>query len=232
MTQPVNRPVAIIGMGCRWPGGVADVEGFRKLLMQGRDAVGDIPADRIDVAHYYDPRPAVSGRMMTRKGGFIEGIWDFDAAFFGISPREAERMDPQQRLLMETVWEAIEDAGVDARTLEGSRTGVFIGQWTSDFEGRLFAEPEGVDFQMTTGSGRYADLWPYLILSGLARAIVDHRHRLLVIARGSAPRGAKHPDRGCRACARRRDQPDPATAHHHSLFAKRHDGARRPLQVR
>lgn len=157
MTSPAPaRPVAIVGMGCRWPGGVADVEGFRKLLTEGRDAVGEIPPDRIDVEHYFDPRPATPGRMMTRRGGFLDGIYDFDAAFFGISPREAERLDPQQRLLLETAWEAIEDAGLDATTLDGSRTAVFIGQWTSDFEGRLFADPEGVDFQMTTGSGRYA----------------------------------------------------------------------------
>jgi acyl transferase domain-containing protein len=148
--------VAIIGMGCRWPGGVSDTESFRKLLVEGRDAVAEIPCDRMNVKHYFDPRPATPGRMMTRWGGYLEGIHDFDAAFFGISPREAERLDPQQRLLLETAWEAIEDAGLDARTLEGSRTCVFIGQCTSDFEGRLFDDPEDVDFQMTTGSGRYA----------------------------------------------------------------------------
>lgn len=155
-TRALNRPVAIVGMGCRWPGGVTDVESFRKLLIEGRDAVAEIPSDRMNVAHYFDSRPATPGRMMTRWGGYLDGIRDFDAEFFGISPREAERLDPQQRLLLETSWEAIEDAGIDAKTLEGSRTGVFIGQWTSDFEARLFAEPEDVDFQMTTGSGRYA----------------------------------------------------------------------------
>lgn len=153
---PANIPVAIIGIGCRFPGGVTDAEEFRSLLMEGRDAIAEIPSDRIDVAKYFDPRPATPGRMMTRWGGFLEGIGNFDAAFFGISPREAERLDPQQRLLLETAWEAVEDAGLDASTLVGSRTGVFIGQWTSDFEGRLFVDPEDVDFQMTTGSGRYA----------------------------------------------------------------------------
>ncbi len=157
MTRPPpNQPVAIIGMGCRWPGGVTDVETFRQLLVEGRNAVAEIPSDRMDITHYFDARPATPGRMMTRWGGYLDGIRDFDAAFFGISPREAERMDPQQRLLLEAAWEAIEDAGIDAKTLEGSRTAVFIGQWTSDFEGRLFADPEDVDFQMTTGSGRYA----------------------------------------------------------------------------
>lgn len=148
-------PVAIIGMSCRLPGSVNDIESFRRLLLEGRDAIAEIPPDRMDVAHYYDPAPATPGRMITRFGGFVDHIHDFDAAFFAISPREAARLDPQQRLLLETVWEALEDAGLDAKRLEGSRTGVFVGQWTSDFEGRLFRDPAGVDFQMTLGSGRY-----------------------------------------------------------------------------
>ncbi|RYG30248.1 MAG: polyketide synthase, partial [Burkholderiales bacterium] len=151
-----TKPVAIIGMACRFPGGITDVESFRALLMEGRNAVGEIPHDRIDVERFFDARPATPGRMMTHWGGYIDKIKDFDAGFFGISPREAERLDPQHRLLLETAWEAVEDAGVDAAKLDGSRTGVFIGQWTSDFEGRLFANPEDVDFLMTTGSGRYA----------------------------------------------------------------------------
>jgi phthiocerol/phenolphthiocerol synthesis type-I polyketide synthase B len=149
-------PVAIVGIGCRFPGGVVDPQTFWQLLIDGRDAVGDIPADRIDIARFFDERPATPGRMMSRHGGFLDGIDMFDAAFFGISPREAERLDPQQRLLLETAWEAIEDAGVDAAGLVGSATGVFVGQWISDFESRLFSDPRQVDFMMTTGSGRYA----------------------------------------------------------------------------
>jgi acyl transferase domain-containing protein len=150
------HPVAIVGIGCRFPGGVVDAHTFWQLLLDGRDAIGEVPADRIDVPRFYDERPATPGRMMSRRGGFLDRIDTFDAAFFGISPREAERMDPQQRLLLETAWESIEDAGLDANRLVGSRSGVFIGQWTSDFESRLFADPHQVDFMMTTGSGRYA----------------------------------------------------------------------------
>jgi acyl transferase domain-containing protein/acyl carrier protein len=149
-------PIAIVGIGCRFPGGVTDAASFWQLLVEGRDAIGEIPGDRIDLARYYDPRPATPGRMMTRRGGFLERIDEFDASFFGISPREAERLDPQHRLLLETAWEALEDAGQDVLGLDGSATGVFMGQWTSDFENRLFADPEGVDFAMTLGSGRYA----------------------------------------------------------------------------
>ncbi len=161
------RAIAIVGIGCRFPGGAADAQGFWRLLREGVDAIGPIPDDRIDTTHYFDPKPAVPGRIMTRWGGFLDGIDRFDAAFFGISPREAERMDPQQRLMLELAWEALEDAGQDAHALRGGDTGVFVGQWLSDFEGRLFADPEGVDFFMTTGSGRYATSGRLSYLLGL-----------------------------------------------------------------
>jgi phthiocerol/phenolphthiocerol synthesis type-I polyketide synthase B len=149
-------PVAIVGIGCRFPGGVTDASRFWKLLSEGCDAVTEIPNSRIDVARYFDPRPATPGRMSTRWGGFLPHIDEFDADFFRISPREAECLDPQQRLLLETAWEAFEDAGQDISRLEGTPVGVFIGQWLSDFEGRLLAEPETMDFHKVEGSGRYA----------------------------------------------------------------------------
>ena len=161
------RSVAIIGVGCRFPGGVTDVAGFWQLLIDGVDAVNEIPADRIDLAHFYDAKPATPGRIMTRWGGFLDGIDQFDADFFGISPREAERLDPAQRLVLETAWEGLEDAGIDVNALDGSRTSVFVGQWLSDFEGRLFADPEAVDFHMTTGSGRYCTSGRLSYLLGL-----------------------------------------------------------------
>ena len=148
--------VAIVGIGCRFPGGASDPTSFWRLLSAGGDAIGEIPSDRIDIAHYFDAAPATPGRMTTRQGGYLERIDEFDADFFGISPREAERMDPQQRLLLETAWEALEDAGQDLKRVDPRSASVFVGQWTSDFESRLFADPEVVDFQMTTGSGRYA----------------------------------------------------------------------------
>ncbi|NIM40823.1 MAG: SDR family NAD(P)-dependent oxidoreductase [Hydrogenophaga sp.] len=156
MNPSPPTPVAIVGIGCRFPGGVTGPASFWRLLAEGGDAITEIPADRIDLGHYFDPRPATPGRMMSRWGGFLDTLDRFDAEFFGVSPREAERMDPQQRLLLECAWEGLEDAGIDPTRLDGSNTAVFVGQWVSDFESRLFADPENVDFLMTTGSGRYA----------------------------------------------------------------------------
>jgi acyl transferase domain-containing protein/acyl carrier protein len=151
-----RSPIAIVGIGCRFPGGVHSPKAFWRLLRDGVDAIGEIPSDRMDVPFYYDARPALPGKMMTRWGGFLDQIAMFDASFFGISPREAERMDPQQRLLLEVAWEALEDAGQAADRLAGSAAGVFIGLWLNDYEARLFANPESVDFYSTTGTGRYS----------------------------------------------------------------------------
>ena len=150
------EPMAIVGIGCRFPGGAVDAASFWRLLEEGRDCISSIPADRMDVERFYDARPALPGHMATRWGGYLDDIRGFDAEFFGVSPREAERLDPQQRLLLETAWEALEDAGMRAPELSGRRVGVYVGQWTNDFEARLFADPDRVDFYSTTGSGRYA----------------------------------------------------------------------------
>jgi len=111
-TKPRGIPVAIVGIGCRFPGGVNDAESFWRLLSEGRDAITEIPPDRIDVRNYFDPRPATPGRMMSRWGGFLDHIDEFDAEFFGISPREALQIDPQQRILLEVCLETLEHAGV------------------------------------------------------------------------------------------------------------------------
>lgn len=148
--------LAIVGIGCRFPGGVSTHASFLAMLREGRQAIGDIPADRIDVERYYDPTLRTPGKMSARYGGYLTGIDQFDADFFGLSPREAERIDPQHRLLLEASWEAFEDAGLDPLRLRGGKVGVFVGQWGSDFEQRLFMHPEELDFPMTLGSGRYA----------------------------------------------------------------------------
>ncbi|MCB9450587.1 MAG: type I polyketide synthase [Anaerolineaceae bacterium] len=152
----MNEPVAIIGIGCRFPGGVHSPETLWQLLVNGENAVGEIPRDRFDVDAFFDEQPATPGKIMSRWGGYLDQVDQFDAAFFGIAPREAERLDPQQRLLLEVAWEALQDAGQNPNTPEVRQTGVFVGLWLSDFEARLFRNPARTDFYMTTGSGRYS----------------------------------------------------------------------------
>src|SRR5690606_668999 len=122
-----HEPIAVIGMGCRFPGGANDPEAFWNLLHNGVDAITEIPPDRWDVDAYYDPDPDAPGKMNTKFGSFLDQIDQFDPQFFGISPREAASIDPQQRLLLETSWEALENAGYSAAKLVDSQTGVFVG---------------------------------------------------------------------------------------------------------
>ena len=127
--------IAIIGIGCRFPGGVNDAESFWKLLVEGRDAVTDVPPDRWNVERYYDPEPGIAGKTFAKRAGFLDQIDKFDPQFFGISPREAPYVDPQHRLLLETSWEAIENAGVVLDFEKGSDIAVFVGISHNDYQG-------------------------------------------------------------------------------------------------
>ncbi|MFD9088641.1 type I polyketide synthase, partial [Streptomyces prasinus] len=127
-----TEPIAIVSMACRFPGGIADPEEYWELLHEGRDAIGGFPA-RWDALDLYDPTPQTPGKSYAREGGFLEDIEGFDAEFFGITPREAQAMDPQQRIVLETVWEALERAGIPPESLSGSRTGVYLGAMRSDY---------------------------------------------------------------------------------------------------
>lgn len=148
-----SEPIAIIGMACRVPGADTGLDGFWRLLAEGRDAITEIPPERWDCEAYYDPDPDTPGRMSTKWGGFLADVAGFDAPFFGISRREAASMDPQQRMLLEMSWEAIEDAGQSPRRLSGSDTGVFMGLATSDYHS-LLAErgEENIDTYFATGT--------------------------------------------------------------------------------
>jgi acyl transferase domain-containing protein/acyl-CoA synthetase (AMP-forming)/AMP-acid ligase II/acyl carrier protein len=149
--KPVLEPIAVIGIGCRFPGadGPAD---FWKLLREGVDAISEVPADRWNADEYYSDDATKSGTMNTRWGGFLKDVDRFDRAFFGISPREAERMDPQQRLLLETTWEALEDAGQDPLNVSHTAdVGVFVGISSNDY-GRLQGDASTLDAYVGTGN--------------------------------------------------------------------------------
>ena len=128
-----REPIAIIGMGCRFPGGVRTPDDFWGLLNSGRDVLRDIPGDRWDIDEHYSPEVAAPGKIYVRQGYYLDDIDQFDPQFFGLSPREAESLDPQQRLVMEVCWETLEHAGIAPSSLKGGSTGVFVGQYWDDY---------------------------------------------------------------------------------------------------
>lgn len=170
--EPAREPIAIIGIGCRFPGARGH-EAFWKLLRDGVDALTEIPPDRFDINAYHNPRPGTPGKIVTRQGGFLEEIDQFAPYFFGISPREATTMDPQQRLLLEVAWEALEDAGVVPGDLAGSPTGVFIGMCASDYG----------DLQLHLGDLGNMDVYS---VPGSARSILAGRLSYILDLQGPA----------------------------------------------
>ncbi|HEV7774650.1 MAG TPA: SDR family NAD(P)-dependent oxidoreductase [Conexibacter sp.] len=139
-----KEPIAIVGMACRFPGGVRSPQDLWELVASETDAIASFPEDRgWDLDGLYDPDPDVRGAVSTRCGGFVDGVADFDADFFELSPREALAMDPQQRLMLELAWAALEDAGIDPAALAGTPAGVFAGGGATDYPGRDAHEVEG-----------------------------------------------------------------------------------------
>ncbi len=150
-----REPIAIVGIGCRYPG-VVDLESFWQVLRDGVETVGAYTDHRFEhLDRAYSAESAASGKIASNRGGFLKGLEGFDAEFFSISPREASLLDPQQRLLLEVAWEALENAGGPAEKIAGTRTGVFVGLWSSDYEHYIYESTRDLDFYATTGGGRY-----------------------------------------------------------------------------
>jgi acyl transferase domain-containing protein/NADPH:quinone reductase-like Zn-dependent oxidoreductase/nucleoside-diphosphate-sugar epimerase/acyl carrier protein len=148
-----NDPIAILGIGCRFPGGVTSPDDLWQLLFEERDAVSDFPADRgWNLEALLGPDPEAPGATYVRAGAFVDDVGDFDPAFFGIGPREAQAMDPQQRLLLEVTWEALERAMIDPTSLHGSDTGVFVGVGGQEYGPRIYDDTEGFAGYLTTGT--------------------------------------------------------------------------------
>ncbi len=154
MEYSQKEPIAIVGMGCRYPGGANNPEAFWELLHEGRDVITDIPAGRWDIDEYYDPEPDVPGKMYTRSCGFLDSIDTFDGQFFGLSPREIINMDPQHRLVLEVAWQSLEYANLVPENLFGSSTGVFVGLTTFDYAICLVQQgEESIDTYFALGNG-------------------------------------------------------------------------------
>ena len=153
--QSCTEAIALVGIGCRFPGGVSDPDAYWQLLQSGRNPITEVPPERWDVDAYYDPDPSTPGKTYTRSGGFLTDVDQFDPDFFGISPREAIHMDPQQRLLLEVSWEALERSGHAPKSLVGSRTGVYVAIGTNDYANLQTrgGDLRGIDAYSGSGNG-------------------------------------------------------------------------------
>ncbi len=179
-----HEAIAIVGMGCRFPGGADEPEAFWKLLEGGVDAISEAPEDRWDRETFFHPDPAAPGKAYSHWGGFLDRIDLFDADFFGLTPREATFMDPQQRLFLEVAWHALEDAGAAGSTLAGSATGVFVGIGPTEYPPLNVAEHQSaLLYRQCPQHCRQSLFLP------LRSAGAEHgpRHRLLLVPGGDPP---------------------------------------------
>ncbi|MCX5612933.1 SDR family NAD(P)-dependent oxidoreductase [Streptomyces sp. NBC_00047] len=146
-----QEPIAVVGLGCRLPGGIETPDALWQSLLDGVDAVREVPRDRWNADEWLDPDPRAPGRMTTRWGGFLDDVAGFDAELFRISPAEARQMDPQQRMALESAWAAIEDARIVHGDLEGTRTGVFMGTMAQEYHLATGADPQNIETHSATG---------------------------------------------------------------------------------
>ncbi|ACE84705.1 SDR family NAD(P)-dependent oxidoreductase [Cellvibrio japonicus] len=157
----MSEPIALVGIGCRFPGGASTPADYWELILRGGSGIGEVPKDRWDLAEHHDDDKDAAGKMYCRHGGFVESAAQFDADFFNISQRECLSLDPQHRLLLEVSWEALENAGYPANELRGSQTGVFLGAFTHDFPLKLLSQAHdtldaysGINAFHSVGAGR------------------------------------------------------------------------------
>ncbi|WP_327364430.1 SDR family NAD(P)-dependent oxidoreductase [Streptomyces sp. NBC_01296] len=170
-----ERDVAVVGMACRLPGGISSPAEFWSACLLGKDLVSEVPADRWDMDAVFDPEPGVTGRTVSRWGGFVDDVAGFDAEFFGIAPREAVWLDPQQRFLLEVGYEALEDAGLPLRRVAGSNSGVYVGACSSDYWALQSQDERRFSYYGMTGS------WALSVLSGRLSHAFDLRGPSLTI---------------------------------------------------
>ncbi len=161
------EPIAVIGIGCRLPGGVSGPEQYWEFLDKGTDAVTVVPPDRWDAEAFYDPDPMAPGRMPTKWGAYLSDIAGFDADFFGISPREAVAMDPQQRVALEVAWEALENAGLRPDQLSETQTAVMLGVYYNEYQTAAGGNPETIDAYSATGNAHSVTVGRIAYLLGL-----------------------------------------------------------------
>ena len=161
------EPVAVVGIGCRFPGGVVGPDAYWKYLADGGNAIGEIPPDRWNADEFYDQDASAPGRMASKWGGFLPDVAGFDAEFFGISPREAEAMDPQQRVMLEVAWEALEHAGIAPDQLAGIRGAVMMGVYYTEYQGISAANPDNIDAYSATGNAHAVAVGRIAYLLGL-----------------------------------------------------------------
>ncbi len=161
------EPVAVVGIGCRFPGSASGPDGYWNFLAGAGDAISEIPPDRWNADEFYDPDQFAPGRMSSKWGGFLPDVAGFDADFFGISPREAEAMDPQQRLMLEVAWEALEHAGIAPDELSGIRAAVMMGVYYTEYQTISAANPDTIDAYSATGNAHAVAVGRIAYLLGL-----------------------------------------------------------------
>ncbi len=227
-----GMPVAVVGIGCRFPGGITDPAGFWKFLAEGRDAITEIPRSRIDLDHYFDARPATPGHIMTRWGGFLEQLENFDPLFFGISPREAERLDPQQRLILEDGVGSSRGCGSEHRRARRLPDRCVRRPVAERFRVAPVCRPGGCRLLHDDRKRPLCHLRSLVLSPRPARPESNDRHRLLLLARCRAYGSAQYSQRRVHARARGRCQHHTAAAYQRRLFAEPDDGTGWPVQVR